>query len=203
MATVRKILHGKKLHLNLQLFDGIDSMPLRVFAVLSDNNGDVITPNGIIELEHRAFGYFIENQAVMPNLEYVTAHYFVKEPGQPSDEFEDLADSQVHGVDTDTFVNCVSDVWDVLLSDIGLQGTIGSLIKDRLDQKISSIDNNPADLIGTMEPDFSVMGFVDDEDQELCGFVDESELKGEVVDVDTLVGYIDSTENLIGVIDEH
>jgi len=69
---------GENLIITLQLYDGLASMPKRVFVDLSAPNGTLLFPR--FEILHVINGDFRDDTHLMPDLSYVTAQYFVYEP---------------------------------------------------------------------------------------------------------------------------
>lgn len=68
---------GEKLFLSLQLYDGADSLPKRVFARVLNELGVELETN--VELTHVGGGEFKENVLVMPAIDVLTVHYTVYE----------------------------------------------------------------------------------------------------------------------------
>lgn len=66
---------GDKLELNLQIYDGDDRIPLRVFVELLRADNTVITP--LFEISYVSDGYYKESTEVMPNEQFVLARYTV------------------------------------------------------------------------------------------------------------------------------
>lgn len=73
MAIEKKI--GEKLKLTLQLHDGLDTMPNRVFVNLVDCENNNIKSD--IELPHLGGGFFFESTELMPNVDTLFAKFRV------------------------------------------------------------------------------------------------------------------------------
>lgn len=70
-----KLRPGDKIYLNLLLWDGVISLPKRVFVELRDQAGALIEP--LFEIASVGGGEFRNSTRIMPNDSFVTASYFV------------------------------------------------------------------------------------------------------------------------------
>lgn len=150
---------GDKLRLGIQVIDETESFPMRVFVRLRDEFGNILNPN-IIELEHRTDGYFTESydvnndtRAEMLDTPLVTAHYYFRRDdgltntdGSFVTQFSDLEPICNMGMAVHTYE----------------KDELSLFIKDRLDQKISSIDNNPSNLFGVIGDSVDLIGVIDE-----------------------------------------
>jgi len=153
MAIETKI--GDPLMIQLQLYDGLASMPKRVFVDLSVPNGTLIEPR--FEIAHVIGGDFRNEVRVMPNEDYVTAQYFVYEnDGVTLDED--------YIINKDIFVKTTCD----LTSSIVLGGEISGEVE--LESTLSG-EVDLTELDGTIETE-----------SELVGTIDETTLEGVIDD---------------------
>ena len=177
---------GEKLYLNLQLHDGADSLPLRVFVDIFDGDSNKIVNRR--EIPHNEGGLFQENVEVMPDRSKISAVYSVF-------ELDGLTFSERHSVSKDDFVR--DDSEDNIATLLSRLTEARSMALDNLDIGISTLESEMGavarfnalldaitsgeggstgssscsigvDLIGTVEEHGELMGYVDDEDSLGC-----------------------------------
>jgi len=156
MSELRK--EGDIYYLNLQLYDGVISMPKRVFVELTDASGTLLEPR--FEIPHIVNGDFRENTKVMPNESIVSAQYFVYEND-----------------------GTTPDITYTIPKDIYLKDLNGEVIHENLDAKVSSIggSKNTIEVSGEILEIESISGTI--EESEVSGSIEEIEaISGEVKD---------------------
>jgi len=153
MAIETKL--GGPLLIQLQLYDGILSMPKRVFVDLSIPNGTLVEPR--FEIAHVINGDFRNETRTMPNVEYVTAQYFVYES-------DGVTPDEDYIINKDIFVKTACDLTSniVLGGEIEGEVEVESTLSGELDQ---------TELDGTIETESL-----------LEGEIDETTLEGEIDD---------------------
>lgn len=135
---------GENLIITLQLYDGLASMPKRVFVDLSAPNGTLLFPR--FEILHVINGDFRDTTHVMPDLNYVTAQYFVYEPNGIT-----LDDDYI--INKDVFMK--EDVEGVVTNNQPISGIISS---NSLSGELDSLQ-----IDGTLDNELEIVGEVLDE----------------------------------------
>lgn len=132
---------GEALNLNLQLHDGLDTFPRRVFVELCNSSGTQV--EAPFEIPHKGGGLFLEDQQLMPT---------------SAADFLRIARFMVRDADGTTPSTIHSDETDVYQLDLA-----GERVLNNLDIPISSVENNPQGLIGIVEGTQELIGVLDGE----------------------------------------
>lgn len=148
-----KLKLGDIIYLSLQLFDGIASMPKRVFVELRDVSGVLIEP--LFEILHVDGGEFRNSARTMPSDEFVTASYFV------------------YNNDGTTLDNQFAAGKDIFMRDF-----TGEIVASNLDAKVSSAF--AASLIGEIEDSVLLSGELPTEEILTASLLDIEILEGTI-----------------------
>jgi len=145
---------GDNLELNLQLWDGSDSQPKRVFVDLKKIDGVLTKPR--FEILHKGDGLYAENVESMPADSVILASFIVFES-------DGATRSTIHAVGQEIYVRDIT----------------GEIVSANLDVAVSSVDRAKADLSGTIEVAVTT-GTI--EKQEILGTIEENNIITGVVE---------------------
>lgn len=154
---------GDKLKLTLQLHDGAESLPKRVFCTLKDELFVDIEP--VFEVAHVGNGVFQENTKLMTNIPTLFAYFRVTES-------DGTTDSEDHSEEHDRYERIVPlDLSTVEIKPFALKGVVAS---GKIEGKISS----DARLVGNIREENAIKGIISG--NEIDGEVDGNNVKGSV-----------------------
>lgn len=163
MSGVIERAVGDKLKLTLQLHDGVDTMPKRVFCTLKDE--DYVDVVASFEIPHVGGGVFQETDETMPNIDTLFAYFLVTED-------DGVTPSLEHTQEHDRYERVVPlDLSSVEIKPFNL---IGNIQQGAIEGKITS-DNR---LVGFVRDEDGATGIISGD--EIQGEVDGNNIKGEL-----------------------
>lgn len=153
---------GDTIYLNLQLWDGISSMPKRVFATLRGSNGAVIGSD--VELIHVGGGEFRDTSLTYPADEFLTVNYLVYETDGTT-------------VDTNYAIS----------KENYMRNFDGEIISTNLDAKITSIGGTNGGTLASIQLEAELMS----EELLEMAVPEVEDLEATLLDTEILVGTIE------------
>lgn len=165
MSTQRK--YNEKLYLNLQLFDGAASLPKRVFVDLRDEVGSLIKPR--FEIAHVGEGEFRESSELMPNVDMVSASYFVYENDGVTLDLSYAVGKDVYMRDYSAEI--IDTNLDVKVSTVSGGGSVSNIAGLELLAEVKENDimetsvSESEDLVATIEVDEVLIGIIESEEE--------------------------------------
>jgi len=148
---LRKV--GDNLNLNIQLWDGADSQPKRVFVDLKRVDGSLLTPR--LEILHKGDGLYAESVKTMPVDNIILASFLVFEA-------DGITPSTIHTIGQEVYMRDI----------------IGEIVSSNLDIAVSSLDKLQSSIFGSIEL-LEIGGSI--ESLEISGIVEgNSEITGVV-----------------------
>jgi len=152
--NVLKIMNNQTLPIQLQLFDGSEYMPLRVFVDLTDPSGVLLYPR--FEISHMKDGDFRHDSKTMPEEDYVVAQYFVYANDGVTREL-------AYEAEKDIFLR---DIIGELINggqlEVSVQKVIGALTGNIINTQIDGTVTDET-MSGTVSEDNIIIGVIENE----------------------------------------